>query len=592
MARLSIYLFGPLQVTLDGQPITGFESDKVRALLAYLAAEPGRPHRRETLAGFLWPDCSEQLARASLRRALTNLRQVIDEAHSDPPSLTIDRQSICFNPESDVWVDVKAFAELLESQASPKGAIEQLQSAEQIYRGSFLEEFCIPKSSPFEEWALLQRERLHRQIVSVLRQLAACYEDQNDQEQALRYAWRLVELDPWREESQRRLMRLLASSGQRAAALAQYEACRLSLARELGVELAPETTLLYKRIRDGELVERNDLRSDRAPPSKLQDLPSTPGQTYGVSRKRIIQRLHVLEIFARLTWAVTTRKDRPDWRLAVGGMALVAGVLLFVLFARSLFPGTLGGYTPVSSSPQVQSDVLAPKLITGKVVSVCEQAGPQQICVRDVRTDKITRIANQEFTEIAYPSWSPDGQKIVFCAGREAGGWFGHHLYLMNSDGSNLQQTHSTGFGIHPVWSSDGDWIAFIGEGGLWLMRPDDSEERLLIKGFEWGNIRALAWSPDSRQIAYVTVARSGYAEVWTIQTDGQAVSLVREIDDCIDIIHDGWSADGRQIGVYCLSRERELFLAMNADNSGELETVGFLDDWFPYYWPRWEQAQ
>ena len=40
----------------DGAPITAFESDKVRALLAYLAVESGRPQRREMLAGLLWPE--------------------------------------------------------------------------------------------------------------------------------------------------------------------------------------------------------------------------------------------------------------------------------------------------------------------------------------------------------------------------------------------------------------------------------------------------------------------------------------------------------------------------------------------------------
>jgi len=60
MALLSINLFGNLRVTLDGQPLTGFKSNKDRALLGYLAVESVRPHRREVLAGFLWPDWSDR----------------------------------------------------------------------------------------------------------------------------------------------------------------------------------------------------------------------------------------------------------------------------------------------------------------------------------------------------------------------------------------------------------------------------------------------------------------------------------------------------------------------------------------------------
>ena len=53
MAQLSVRLFGSFEVTLEGQVVTAFKSDKVRALLAYLVVEAERPHRREKLAGLL-----------------------------------------------------------------------------------------------------------------------------------------------------------------------------------------------------------------------------------------------------------------------------------------------------------------------------------------------------------------------------------------------------------------------------------------------------------------------------------------------------------------------------------------------------------
>ena len=59
MARLSLSLLGPFQVTLDREPVTSLESNKVRALLAYLAVEADRPHRRQSLVGLLWPDRPE-----------------------------------------------------------------------------------------------------------------------------------------------------------------------------------------------------------------------------------------------------------------------------------------------------------------------------------------------------------------------------------------------------------------------------------------------------------------------------------------------------------------------------------------------------
>ena len=53
MAHLSLSFLGGFAVTLDGQPVTAFGTNKVRALLAYLAVESARPHRREELAGLL-----------------------------------------------------------------------------------------------------------------------------------------------------------------------------------------------------------------------------------------------------------------------------------------------------------------------------------------------------------------------------------------------------------------------------------------------------------------------------------------------------------------------------------------------------------
>jgi len=253
MARLSVRLLGPIEVTLDGKPVTGLRSDKVRALLAYLTVETERPHRREKLAGLLWPDWPERSARANLRHALANLRQVTGDHWARPPFLHISRQTIQFNTASDAWIDVTAFTKLLDAKGTPQETIPHLEEAIGLYRGAFLEGFSLADSPAFEEWILLNRERFHRLVAEALHRLAGCHEQRGDYEAALRHAWRQVELDPWREKAHQQVMRLLALSGQRGAALAQYETCRRLLAVELGVEPAKETTRLYEQIRDGKL---------------------------------------------------------------------------------------------------------------------------------------------------------------------------------------------------------------------------------------------------------------------------------------------------------------------------------------------------
>jgi DNA-binding SARP family transcriptional activator len=67
MNRLDVVLLGPFRVTLDGEPVTRFEANTARALLAYLALHTHAPCRRETLTGLLWPEQSETVARHNPR---------------------------------------------------------------------------------------------------------------------------------------------------------------------------------------------------------------------------------------------------------------------------------------------------------------------------------------------------------------------------------------------------------------------------------------------------------------------------------------------------------------------------------------------
>jgi WD40 repeat protein/DNA-binding SARP family transcriptional activator len=228
-------------------------SDKVRALLSYLAVEWERPHRREKLAGLLWPDYPESSARSSLRRALADLRKGIGDEGAEPPYLLITRQMIQFNQESEAWVDVTAFTSLSQAKVhTDQGVIQGWREAVDMYRGEFMEGFSLPDSPAFEEWQLLNREHHHRQVLETLHRLSDSLEAQGEIESALPYAWRQVEIEPSKENAHRQIMRLLALNGQRDAALAQYETLKHVLARELGVEPAQETQELNEQLLKGE----------------------------------------------------------------------------------------------------------------------------------------------------------------------------------------------------------------------------------------------------------------------------------------------------------------------------------------------------
>lgn len=286
MTSLSIGLFGGYRVVKGDEPVTAFESNKVRALLAYLAVESARAHQRAVLATILWPDHPEGTARANLRHVLRQLRLSVPDQGGAPPFWLTTQQTIQFNPAADFTLDVTRFAELLarcEECEHPTGAIHQClacidryHEAATLYQGDFLAGFYVRESATFEEWVVLQREHYHRQALELLCVLADHHEAQGSHEQARHFAWRQIELEPWREEAHRQVMRLLAQSGQRAAALVQYERCRAILAAELGVEPDPETTALYEQIRAGAPDKVSRRTGDQRGVDEAQPAPQLP----------------------------------------------------------------------------------------------------------------------------------------------------------------------------------------------------------------------------------------------------------------------------------------------------------------------------
>ncbi len=289
MASLNIQLFGTFQVTVEGMSVDGFRSDKARALLAYLAVEADRPHRRDALAGLFWPEMPEGKAHDNLRLALHRLRQAIGAPAE--ACLQVTPKTIQLTTSTGCEVDVAAFTGLLfecRSHHCPRrercmSCARCLAQAVALYRGDLLHGFFLD-SQPFEEWLTIQREALSSQVLESLYLLASHYEANEDYTQVAYYAHRQLEIDPWREQAYRQWMRALALSGQRSEALAQYEACARMLEENLGVEPDDETQELHQRILSGEkdlpssleLSEKTLPAAKWAAPSALPPVSSTP----------------------------------------------------------------------------------------------------------------------------------------------------------------------------------------------------------------------------------------------------------------------------------------------------------------------------
>jgi predicted ATPase/DNA-binding SARP family transcriptional activator len=252
---LQINAFGsPRLSSDDGAAAITLRSRKHLALVIFLAVHQGRAHSRGTLVALLWPDISEDAARNNLRVALADLRRNLGDAAA--ASLETDRVSVRLRPGGHT-LDVTEFEALLAmvrahshiSIESCDDCIARLAYAAPLYRGDFLEGFAVADSAAFEEWATLHRERLRLDQLALLHQLAVAHEQRKDHAAQVAYGRQILGIEPWSESGHDLVIRGLWATGQRGAALKQYEACRRVLADELGLQPSPELAALAERLR-------------------------------------------------------------------------------------------------------------------------------------------------------------------------------------------------------------------------------------------------------------------------------------------------------------------------------------------------------
>ena len=277
--QLSLFSLGNFEVKVNDRVVTDqFRTDKERGLLTYLVWESHRPHRREVLGELLWPEREEGIARTNLRQALLGVRRAVGDSTTPESFFNITNEFIQFNPSKQVWLDAAIFASHIKFAHSHAHrtlddcpvCVQHLEDAVTIYQGDFLDTVFID-SQPFQEWVVFKRETLFRDLLSALQTLTSYYDRLADYETARKFAVKQVSLYPLEERAHRQLMRLLVLSGQRAAALEQYQICRKLLMEELEVEPGPQTQALYEQIRRGILVADQPIATSVADLEKRGD---------------------------------------------------------------------------------------------------------------------------------------------------------------------------------------------------------------------------------------------------------------------------------------------------------------------------------
>ncbi len=278
MSSLSLSLLGHLSVAWGERPFTTFRSNRVPALLAYLAVEADRPHRREALMALLWPGMPTVSARQNLRQTLYLLRKDIPKLAAKTgtgtvPLLLSNRHTVQLNSDGDLFLDVAQMEQLVNGGTTAV----QLTEAIALYRGDFLADFYLPDSENFEEWAAARRAAYRRLVLAAMTRLTAVHLEQNDLTEAETYARRQLEMDNLRESGHRQLMAVLAGNGRRRAVLSHYENLSHLLQAELNIKPSPETEALAQAVRAGELRGKAVAgREERGAQSALSTPHSSP----------------------------------------------------------------------------------------------------------------------------------------------------------------------------------------------------------------------------------------------------------------------------------------------------------------------------
>jgi DNA-binding SARP family transcriptional activator len=300
---LDISLLGEVRVAVDGLRVA-LRSSRVIALLGFLLTHQGAPQRREYIAAQFWPDSRESQARTNLRRELHALRAELPQVDR---WLVAAGGTLLWQLDHDCSVDVAVFEAAAAEAAAALAAADEAAfrraavRALRVYRGEFMPPL-------YEDWALAERDRLHRRCVTLLDQLIGVERDAGSYGPAIELARRRIDLEPLEEVGYRTLLRLQALSGDRAAALQTYHRCTSVLERELGVAPDQATTAEYERL-------ASDQRARPALTGQVAAL-ALAGEMPAASPIRLVGRERELGLLQR-RWQEAVR--------GLAGFAVVAG---------------------------------------------------------------------------------------------------------------------------------------------------------------------------------------------------------------------------------------------------------------------------
>lgn len=241
-------------------------------------------------------------------------------------------------------------------------------------------------------------------------------------------------------------------------------------------------------------------------------------------------------------------------------------IVLSSVFSCALAQATGRGFSlqQVMSAPFNSELVAAPA--KGRLAWLSDVEGKRNIWIAAPSANgssyvphQITKYADDDGQEISGLVWSPDAESIVyvrggstddpekmspnpahFPTGAEQDVW----LVLLGEslDGGTPRKI---GAGHSPVFSTQGDAVAWVLKGQIWYQKLDDPNAKPAQLLHMFGNCRSLTWSPDGSKLAFVSDRRShSLISVYSFSSN-----TLSYLDPGTD--HDRypmWSPDSREI--------------------------------------------
>jgi DNA-binding SARP family transcriptional activator len=249
---LAVHMLGAFNMTI-GDLTVKLPASRGLSLLKYLLLHHKQNIPREVLMDVFWPDAAPETARNNLNVAMHSLRKALRTVIF-LPVIVFEDSAYGLEPNLQVWLDVEEFercvqaGQRLEARDQLTAAVDEYECAISLYQGDLLEQ------NPYEEWTVLDRERLRVAYLDTLDRLSQIYFSQERFAACITVCQLILARDRCREDAHCLLMRCYIHQGQPYLALRQYQTCVEALHAELQVEPAPATTQLYERIRHREQI--------------------------------------------------------------------------------------------------------------------------------------------------------------------------------------------------------------------------------------------------------------------------------------------------------------------------------------------------